>query len=374
MASVGHVTETGGSMAVSSLATRWDIRLRTLPWWVFFVLVVIIGLLKTGVSVIRSAPEPLASFPVPQPTASALSYGSRTAAKVLGWEFPDSYVLITTVVTVMAVVVLGFILRPGRLGVDGRLLALVIVLGPIGQVLFTHIGGHDAWVLLGGLVLGLLGARIWWSLAGAILMVLGNPEQALLATACLLALTWTPWMRARRVSSLAAFASAFLLFLVLSGYAFVSGVPNRSGYLTMYLGSSLYNFGANLPLSFYAALGIVWVVLVWALMRVTWSSRVILVASLVLVPLLFTAITMDQTRVFVGISCAAVAAFLIEAVPRMRVEAEDRGFRNTVFWTGLAAIFLPTVVVTFTGTVIVPHAWFFTWVVPHLKSALGGFV
>lgn len=335
---------------------------------------VLLGFLRTGVSVIRLAPEPLASFPTPQPTASALSFGTRTVAKVLGWEFPDSYVVITAFVAVLLLVVLGVVLRPGSFGVDGWLLAVLIVLGPIGQVLFTHIGGHDAWVILGGLVLGLLGARWWWALAGSVLMVLGNPEQALLATLCLLVLTWTPWLRARRASSMLAFGLCLAFFAALALFARLSGVPDRSGYLTTYLGNSIYNFGANLPLSLYAALGIVWIVLGWLLVRSTWRSRGLLLAGVLVLPLLFTAITMDQTRVFVGISTAGVVALLTVAVPRMRAEAESRGFGNVVFWTGLTGVFLPAVVLTFTGTVIVPHAWFFVWVVPGLKSLLGGLV
>ncbi len=351
---------------------RLEGTLRRAPWWLFAVTAVAVALLKSGVSIIWSSPDSLSWFPVPTDSASALSYGTRTVARVLGWEFPSTNVVITAVGTVAVIVLICWWLRPSRFGVDGRLLLLIILLGPIGAIVFSYIGGHDVWMIGGGVLLGLRGARYRWAVVGTVVMVLGNPEQTVVATFVLALASLTPWLASRLRQSILALCVALMAFGFLSMYAQVSGVTGRTGYLTTYLGNSLYNFGANLPLSLFAALGISWIMLGWLMVRSNWKARVILGLAVVAIPLAVTAVTLDQTRVFVGVSTATVVALLTVAVPRMRAEAAGRGFPNAVFGTALVAMFLPSLVVTFTGTTVVPHAWFFVWVVPSLSDLIAG--
>lgn len=340
----------------------------------FVVVLTGLALIRSGVRIVRVYPDPLDTYPIPLEGASALSYGSRSLARILGWEFPDSFVVISAVLSIVAVIVLGFLLRPSRFGADGRIIAVIILLGPWGQVLLTQVGAHDVWLLLGGLVLGVLGARVSWAVAGAIIMVAGNPEQAVFASGCVLMLSFSPWLRQRRTPSFVAFSVTLAAMIGLSLAAHLAGATSRSGYLITNLGSSLYNFGANLPLTLYAAYGISWIILGWVAVRSTRGTRWILITTFLVVPLGLSAVTLDQTRVAVSISAAAVVAMLVEAVPRMRSEARASGFRNPLAWTLVGALLLPAVVVTFTGTVVVPHLWFFEGVVPSIKSLLGGLV
>ena len=355
-------------MEEPSLASRAEVHLRQWSWWLFAALLLVALFVKSGVFILRSAPEALATFPTPQDNASALSFGTRSIARLLGWEFPETNIVITAVGTILALVVVFVLLRPSKFGLDGRLVAILIVLGPIGALFITRIGGHDVWVIGGGIVLGILGTRYRWAIVGTAIMILGNPEQAVLATGVYVIATFTTRLADRRRAALLAFALAIGTYVGLALYARSVGVSDRSGYLLTYLGSSLYNFGANLPLSVYAGLGVTWIVVIWLLVSSSRRDAVLIVLSVVLIPFSFTAITLDQTRVFVGISTATVVALLLVAVPAMRQVAESRGFTNVTFWTLVTAVFLPSIVLTYTGTVLVPHGWFFVWFLPSVLS------
>ena len=338
---------------------RIDKCLRRIHWPLFVMGAVSVGLFKVGVFFVGS-PPPIANFPEPLPTASAISYGNRTVAFVLGWEFPSAYSIISLFLTGLSIAVLGLVLRPQKFGVDSRLLAILIVLGPMGQVLMTNIGGHDAWMFVGALVIGVLGKSVKWAIVGVILMLLGNPEQAVVATFTLLLMTLIPDFKVRRKPTFTAFTVAMVCFITLSVYASFTGASSRLGYLSTYITQGLENFSINLPLSLFAALGINWIVVVWFITRMQHRQRLILITSTLVIPMALTAITVDQTRVFVGLSSAVVVVILVEAVPRIRAEAESIGYQNYLFWTAALAIFLPAILVTFDGSIHTPYSWLFS--------------
>jgi len=134
----------GGSLVGEySNISRFEARLESLPWVFFLLGISGIGLVKAGISLLGT-PAPLDSFPEPIPTSAAISYGNRTLAWILGWEFPGAYAVVSLFLTAITIVVLGIILRPSIHGDDGRIIATLVILGPIGQVLMTNVGGNDA--------------------------------------------------------------------------------------------------------------------------------------------------------------------------------------------------------------------------------------
>ena len=338
--------------------SRLDRFLNDIPWVLFVIGLVLIGLLKAGIQLLGT-PAALESWPEPLPTADSISYGNRSIAFILGWEFSGAYAAISLCVSVVALAVLVFALRPGRYGVDGRILAIVIVLGPIGQVLMTNVGGHDAWMILGSLVTAAFGRKVGGVTVGVVLMSLGNPEQAVIAMGCLLVITLIPNFRERRRSTLFGLILAIALLGALSLYAMLVGVSTRGGYLEEYLLQGLNNFFINFPLSLFAILGISWIVVAWILTDMSNRNRLFFLVGIIAVPLVFTAITVDQTRVFVGLSSAALMTALLDAVPRMHREAQLIGLRNPLAWTLLVAVLLPAVLITYTGSVNIPYAWIF---------------
>ncbi len=347
-----------GSLQGPSRVARLDRFFNDIPWVLFVIGLALIGLLKAGVQLVGTSAA-LESWPEPLPTADSISYGNRSIAFILGWEFAGAYARISLCVSVVALVVLGFVLRPGRYGLDGRLLAIVIILGPIGQVLMTNVGGHDAWMFLGALVTAAFGRKVGGVTAGVVLMSLGNPEQAVIAMGCLLAITLIPNFRERRRSTLFGLLLAIALLGALSLYAMHVGVSTRGGYIEGYLLQGLHNFFINFPLSLFAILGISWIVVGWILADMSNRNRLFFLIGIVVVPLVFTAITVDQTRVFVGLSGAALMTALLDAVPRMRRRAHLIGLRNPLAWTLLVAVLLPAVLITYTGSVNIPYAWIF---------------
>lgn len=342
----------------TSRAARLDIFLRDVPWVLFVIGLVGIGSLKAGVHLLGT-PAALESWPAPLPTAESISYGNRSIAFILGWEFAGAYAAISLFVSGAALVALGFILRPGKYGVDGRLLAIVIILGPIGQVLMTNVGGHDAWMFLGALVTAAFGRKAGGVAIGVVLMSLGNPEQAVIAMGCLLFITFIPNFKERRQPAFFGLILAIAFLVALSLYATLVGVSTRGGYIEGYLLEGLNNFFINFPLSLFAVLGISWIVVGWVLADMSNRNRFMFFVGVIAVPLLFTAITVDQTRVFVGLSSAALMTVLLDAVPRMHKEVQIAGLRNALCWTFLLAVLLPAVLITYTGHASVPYAWVF---------------
>jgi hypothetical protein len=294
----------------------------------------------------------------------------RTMAWLARTDDPNAYAVIGLSLTVITLILGAWMIRRSSDATDARLILVLVFLGPIGIVLLNNIGRHDVLVLLGSLMIGTLGRRPAWAIAGALLMVAGNPEQACVASVILLIIGLMRGMEHIRVRAVTSLVIAFGSFIGLSAWAHANGVGGRGGYITEYLGNSIYGFFGNFPLSVFAAFGPIWVVLIWILMRVSVRDRILLVIGLGVIPFAVTAITLDQTRVFVGVSTAALLPVLIHFVPAMRMEAEALGYRNTLFWTFIGATFLPSTEVSAQGYVRVPYRWFFSDALPAIKAAV----
>lgn len=354
----------------ANFATRWQARLTHTPLWLLALGIYLFAFIKGGLRALPIEADPLSTFPTPQPTLTALSYGSRTLAWAFRWDSPQSYIWISAIIALAVAAVLPW-LSSKRLGnADGRIMLIVIALGPIGLSLLSNIGRHDSWVLAGGLLIGLCGQRLTWALAGTFLMLLGNPEQALVATACVFILSFAQEFRPRLRPAAWSLALAVLTFGALAFWAQLAHSGTRLGYLRQLLGDSTYNFYANFSLSLYGALGISWIAVLFLLYKSRNRDRVLIALSVLIIPFLVTATTLDQTRVFVGISSAAVVTLSGVALPQMRQMAMASGHQNVLFWALALALLLPAVVVNETGSVNVSQLWFFTEVVPHIRALI----
>ena len=91
-------------------------------------------------------------------------------------------------------------------------------------------------------------------------------------------------------------------------------------------------------------------------MKAPSRSRAIYSIALIAVPFTATVLTADQTRVFVGVSTAALFTVL-------RVHLADftavllRLTPNAVAWSAIAALFIPSIDITYRGFQRIPLQW-----------------
>ena len=251
-------------------------------------------------------------------------------------------------------------------------LALVIV-GPIGMILINRIGRNDVFVILGAVIFALHGRRFFLLLIGLMLMLLGNPEQTVVAMSILLLISMMPQLRQWRMKAFAGLAVALVVFAPLWLLARSVGVKSRIEFLQEYLSNSFYAFAANLPLSLYAAFGAVWLILGWLFIKSSMRNRVWLLLALVVVPVMVTMITVDQTRVFIGVTTAAVVVLLKEYLPELVQQVADLNFRPILAGSFIIVLFLPVIDIWgSSGHASTPYLWFFTSIVPQIKVLILG--
>ena len=150
-----------------------------------------------------------------------------------------------------------------------------------------------------------------------------------------------------------------------------AGVKGRLEFLPELLSASFYPFAANLPLTLYASFGATWLIIGWVFLHISLKSRILLLIGLLVIPLLVTMITVDQTRVTVGVTTLSVMVLLREFLPRIVSQLKSRNF-VPILGTGVAIVlFLPIIEIWGTsGHTRTPYLWIFTSIVPQIKSLL----
>lgn len=340
------------------LLNAFDCLLQRCPAWVLVTLLPVLAFIHSGFD--QQFPNngieaSTLTYPEPLAASEASSYGVRTIAWALGITTDASFLRLTILLVFGSLWIIGIF----SLRMFGRRVALVVLViiavGPIGTSLTNNLGRADVLVIAGGLVLGLFGRGVAIGVIGAVLMACGNPEQGLVASLCFLlvalalrsaTLTKTAWVALSTSLACAGIAIAILHHL---------GRESRLDYLVRNLRQSLSYFLQALPLELYAGFGLSVVFILITLTALTWARALTLVLGVILIPLAFTAITLDQTRVLVAVSAASVAAVLRWSVPRCLLALDDYGLHASSTVLVICAVLLPPVAVAYPGTVRLPY-------------------
>lgn len=212
------------------------------------------------------------------------------------------------------VVLAGLIIRRFT-GSEVLLVWAIVTLGPIGLVMISGAGSLDGIFLVSAAVLTLGRAhRKWPVVLACAIMAYANPGQALLAGLSLLILSIVPAFHHLRRRSQAVLVSglslAIIEVLVSSGS---SQGRSLSELASMSLNYSLFTF----PLRLFTIYGLLWVLVIALIFALSWRTLIPASLSLVGIPVAATLITLDGTRVGVGVSALAIFAVLTAAVPRL---------------------------------------------------------
>lgn len=344
-------------------------RLTTMPLAWLTLAALLATIVKTGVTIRPLDADPLESFPIPRDTWAQLSYGMRISHWIVGSESLTVPTLVSFGLILVAAIVVASEAKRFPSKLSGRMFLVVLLMGPVFTVLLSNVGRPDSFTLLGALVLGLKGRRIPWAIAGALLMVLGNPEQTVMASTILLGLTAIPSLRAWRPGAATALAVGLSSYLLLAAYARSVGVGSRLDYVLDLVGNSFYGFAANLSLSLYAGYAILWIVLLLFAFNLPRSQLSVLLLFAVVLPVTITAITLDQTRVFVGVSTAAIAALTVVVAGDFERSSKAWGLKFPLLLVAGIALFLPAFEVSHQHTVRPPLSWMYSTVAENLTGS-----
>jgi hypothetical protein len=282
-----------------------------LPYWLFVALLTTLVLLHTG---FRWPWHPDAEF---LSVASGWPLGSSWDTSI-GWLAPawlgftgsSEWVAIWVGITLISLAVTVTRAR-GLLGnVGARIFLLAIAASPIPYRLSGWLGFYDGLLLSGALLVAALGPRTWW--IGAVLLSSANPEMGLIGGAA--AALVGSGMKARWVTirGLGVMVASSLLIAAVSVVRFTSspvGGPGRFELLITNAPRALLLNLSWLPLTVATMFGGAWLLVVLVLLspRRT-SKRLLTCIGLVVLPLCFTLVTLDGSRVAIGTS---VLAFLL---------------------------------------------------------------
>ena len=296
-----------------------------------------------------------ATFPAPLLTNDGTSYGVRSLAWILGINEPDSYFRLCFILTCVAFWMAGVLIwrvLPARAAI---VVSVITALGPIGETLLGAIGRNDVVMICGALILGLAGRRVWIGVLAGIVMSAGNPEQAIVTSLAFVLVAFalrTPGIVRGALSSLVASGISYLALLVWMKHM---GYESRIDALGTYVRQSLTYFLQAAPLSLYAAFGLGAVFIAITCTVLWWRRALFLVVGIVVIPMFFTAITLDQTRITVALSAAGIAALLVWSVPRCLSALQNRGFAYGAAALVIISILLPSIAVSYPGQIILPY-------------------
>ena len=346
----------GGSTELGESVRRLGGWLARLRWWVFALALLIVGVVRTGplpigpewVGWLRNAGD---SLPQPSEYLSS-SVGPAAVMKVLG--SPGSVTWWVLGAILWACVFAVPILILARKGVKGRLIAIGIAASPAFAVTVTMLGHYDLWIIAGSATV-VLAKRWWWAAVGAVIAVSGNPEQAAPSAVAILlvALAWGNRRLALRGLAYLGLAVAAIVLVAL--WASAAGAPSRSGAFLQLIPLSVESFLGVWPLAIYAWLGPLWIVVLLAIAALPrWSSRLLAIAGVVLIPGLMSMTTLDGTRVFVAVGAGALVSMVALAMRGPWKEWEPA--ESSLAIAGAVMVLTPSVIIDTAGGIRLPYS------------------
>ena len=309
------------------------------------VLAALIAFAKSGISGLNAPVFPLASWPEPVNMYPFNSYGFRILGRVLNIESTAGYALMGAVLIIATVLLAGLLFaRTSRPDV-ARLLVMIVLSGPVVWVLTGRIVHTDAFVILGGIVLGTVGTRLPWAAVGALLTILGGPEQAVVLSLGLYLLSVAPAFRHYRRGAAVALGMSAFGWVALSAWSRAMGVPDRAELFLLLWKRSVSIFFVQIPLQLYAGFALSLLVILWSLADQRRRDALIVIVAALGIPLAMTALTTDQSRVLVCVSIATTTAILVRYGPSF-YDVLRRTIRYPLAVTAGVAILLPALELT----------------------------
>lgn len=344
-----------------SSVRRW---ISALPTTTFAILLLSLMLIKTG---LNFTPQPEGgverdTWPAPSGHIGGSSYGFRAIIIYLDLE---GFRQLATLGLVLTAVFVGLVIATFRRIFNGdvqKLGLLLVLSSPLVIVSFLNIGRYDIFVFIGAWLIAISQTKqIPTSIAaiGIILMIAGNPEHTAVAAAILLFMSSHPLLRPFRRQALAAFLAATIAVIVTSLWSASIGKDSRFTYWPDYVEASWATFSKALPLVLYSGYGILWGVVLLTLLITTRVQRVWLMIGFIAAPVFATATSLDQTRVFVGVTALPILALTLAWLMELQEASLPRHQVQRALLLGcVISLLLPSIEYTQNQVVRNPYEWF----------------
>jgi len=274
-----------------------------------------------------------------------LSYGMRSLAYAIGTESSAGYSAIGLVLIPLTLLAVIFLTSRELEGVYARWFVIMVLSGPLVWVLSGRLAHSDAFVLLGGALMGIAGRRLIPGLLGACLAVLGSPEQAIVMSLGLTIVALVPRYRAWLRTAVLALGISVLSWGILTAWAASLAIPTRASLVSSLVRRSLEILLNQFPLTIYSGFGALIFIIFWAVLCESRKYAAMSLTGAVLLPLGGTAITTVQTRVLLIASLAVVLSLTV-AHTQSIVEWLQSRLKYPLGITFMFTLFLPAVEVT----------------------------
>lgn len=237
----------------------------------------------------KALPEPIAYF--------SASIGNLMLARAFGVETVNQWIVLHLFFLIFVVLATCVLVHRSQLVNPGVLIIFIFSLSSISS-LAGSLGKYDPVTFLGGIIF-ILARKNHFSLFGAVIMSLGNPEQSILACLVLLVLSKVQYFVEWRRRALNGLIIACVIYLVIQFWMILHGVvSNRVTLLPYFLELSLTNFVRSPFSNMWSWFGIAWFIIISLVVYFSRRDRNLLIISILVIPSFVTVITADGARVF----------------------------------------------------------------------------
>lgn len=246
------------------------------------------------------------------------SWGPLLVGRLLGIDSSETAWNTGFLIATLAVLVVAAVIVLRRPTPRHRVALVVLACSPLPTVLLYGIGRYDLFLITGSALVA-LGGRWWLVVLGALIACSANPEQSIVAAACLLLVAGAPRFRAKRRDALIFGGIAVINWIAVTlWFAYYEVDGSRAKFFPVWIAQSVQGFIETFPLSLYSWFGALWLVVLFVVGSLTGRSRWFVIAGLFALPGLFTVTTLDGTRVFVCVVTAAALFVVHEQLHTIR--------------------------------------------------------
>jgi hypothetical protein len=334
----------------------------TTSYWKFALLVVSITSLRSGVRIasnLETYLEESLSFPN-MTSFFKSSLVMPLITKALSIDTTNYWILVYGLIVLSFISVLLIGIRTAKHQLNKKLIITLFFFSQLQVIVFTEIGKFDLFLIMGATCLILFDGNTV-KLVGALLMTMGNFEQAIAAFFVLIiySLSSDNDLKTRRMLSITSIAVVvqFCFLNIAYGKWSFNGGDSRYNWLAengvRYFKSNI----SSLPTLLYSGYGIIWILVIITILR---SSSILNLSlhfiCLVMIPFVLTMTTFDGTRVWVIIT-APLTLHLIRIFSAEKAEIFGRKiFVSIVFLIGMLT---PALNVEVMGSVKKPYLHLF---------------
>ena len=238
-----------------------------------------------------------------------------------------------------------------------RVAALLLVVGPIGAMMLRHFGRYDMYFFAGAIFLALSWRKPWpIAVVASLVMALGNPGQAVATSVSLLLLSLTlhfrPWSRVAVIG--VAVGSLWLIAATAIGRVYEA--ESQLDALPLYAAKSVGFFLTSLPLVVFSVYGISWILIAYLFLISRRRDWLYLTVAFLLFPFGWMALTLDGTRVGVGVSALPIVAAIASVAPQWVGWMKRINWNLTFGALILLVLLVPALEVNW-GQVRIPWEW-----------------